>query len=326
MGLDIGTAAVKAVVLSPGRRRPRLAAAGIEPVRTDGTNDGPFQNDHGVVVEALGKLLESLRLEPQQVARLTTSVGGPNVSVAEFDMPQMSPRELRRAIPWEARKHLPDEGRVFDYEILDSRGQERARVMLASVPQIQLEEHLSVLSAVGLAPERVEATPIALSLACRGLMRGASPQACLLLDIGASGTTLVIGEEAGPFFCRSLDVSVGAPSLELALPDGSASEAPEGAGDPVLVQQARQGEGPLLEELVLEVRRSMVFFGSHFVANTIERVVLTGGGGMSDVLAETLAGQLGIPVTRFAYRGNDAVPRLDAQHAVAYGLAARLGR
>jgi len=104
--------------------------------------------------------------------------------------------------------------------------------------------------------------------------------------------------------------------------DGSPALA---AGEPSRVDEARQGEGPLLEELVLEVRRSMAFFGSHYNSNNIERLILTGGGAAHEPLVHSLGTQLGIPATPFAYRGNQAVPRIEAPFAVAYGLAVRLG-
>lgn len=326
VGLDIGTASVKAVALLWGRKGARLAAVDQEAIPPH-DEDALIQDSKPSTVAAIKRLLERMQIEPRQVARLASSVGGANVTAGEFEMPRMKPRDLHKAIPWEARKHLPDDARVFDYEMLEDNGVDKVRILLASVPEGQLAHHMEVLRTADLQPERVEATPIALSLACSRLRRGAASDACVLLDIGRSGSTLVIGEESGPFFSRYLDIGLGsrAQALVTAGGDGREEIPTTPGGEAALVEEARRGEGPLLEELVLEVRRSMAFFGSHYNANSIERLIVTGGGATQAPLVQTIGTQLGIPVTPFIYRGNHKVPLVEAPYAVAYGLAVRLG-
>ena len=326
LGLDIGTASVKAVTLVSSPKGARLAGADQEPIPPH-DEDTLIQDAKPSIVAAIKRLLDRMQLEPRQVARLASSVGGANVTVGEFEMPRMKPRDLHKAIPWEARKHLPDDARVFDYEMLEDNGVDKVRILLASVPEGQLEHHMELLCTADLQPGRVEATPIALSLACSRLRRGAASDACVVLDIGRTGTTLVIGEERGPFFSRFLDIGLGSRAQALVTAGGDAHEeaATAPGGEAALVEEARRGEGPLLEELVLEVRRSMAFFGSHYNANSIERLILTGGGATQAPLMQTIGAQLGIPVTPFVYRGNQRVPLVEAPYAVAYGLAVRLG-
>jgi type IV pilus assembly protein PilM len=326
LGLDIGSGSVKVVALTWGPKGARLAAADQEAIPLH-DEDSPLLDSKPSTAAAIRRLLERMQIEPRHVARLASSVGGANVTVGEFEMPRMKPRDLHKAIPWEARKHLPDDARVFDYEMLDDTAADTVRILLASLPQEQLEHHMDLLRAVDLQPERIEATPIALSLACSRLRRSAASDACVVLDIGRSGTTLVIGEESGPFFSRYLDIGLGSRAQALVTAGGEPhdeSPTPPG-GEAALVEEARRGEGPLLEELVLEVRRSMAFFGSHYNSSSIERLFVTGGGATHAPLVQTIGSQLGIPVTPFVYRGNQKVPLVEAPYAVAYGLAVRLG-
>lgn len=335
LGLDLGSAAVKAVALDLTARGPRLAALDQEPIAAGcGATPAAAAPDAaaaadggtGAAVPALQRLLDRMQIVPQRVARLATAIGGPHVTVSEFDMPRMPQRELRRALPWEARKYLPDEERVFDYEVQPPRpDSDRVRVLLASVPPAEMQQHRNLLQAVGLVPERIEAQPIALSLACHGQNGDIAPASRLVLDIGHAGTTLVIGEECGPFFCRFLEIGLGAAAL---VPAGVADDTDTEAGGPTsaLLCEAASGGGGLLEELVLETQRSIAFFTHQNPGAHIQQVVVTGGGAMHADLVRVLGEQLELPVQRFGYKGNNAVPSIEPTHAVSYGLAVRLGR
>lgn len=333
LGLDIGSAAIKAVALDLTPRGARLAALDQEPVpptaSATASADAPAEaaagsreNATSCVAAPLRRLLDRMQIAPHRIARLATAIGGPHVAVSEFEMPPMPKRELRRALPWEARKYLPDEERVFDYEVQPPQdNSERVRVLLASVPHAVIQQHRETLREAGLVPERIEARPIALSLACRGQCPELAPTSRLVLDIGYSGTTIVIGEEGGAFFCRFLEIGLGSSNL---VPAGVETEAE--AATSTLLLEAANGAGGLLEELGLETRRSIAFFGNQNKGSSIEQVVLTGGGAMHPELVTAVESLLQLPVRRFAYKGNSAVPCIEPTHAVSYGLAMRLGQ
>jgi len=320
LGLEVGGSALKAIALCIGAKRPQLAAAASEPSPPEDASDE-------VWVATLQRLLDRCGIAARDVARLATAVSGPRVSLTTFEMPRLVPRELRRALPWEARKHLPDEDRVCDYTVLaDTPDATIHRVLLASIPRADFERHLGILRAAGLEPEHVEPAALSLTRACRRLRGDIPAAACLVLDVGHRGTTLVLGDEHGEFFARFLEVGLALRTPAL-VPAGDV----EDDGDatalepdlPQLVADAQSGGGEQLDELVLETRRSVAFFASQRAVPAVGQLVLAGGGATSDALVSALGTALGVPVTTFGYRGNRAVPQIEPTHAVAYGLAIR---
>jgi type IV pilus assembly protein PilM len=316
---------MKAVVLSRGSGRPRLAAAATEPAPAADAGDE-------IWIAALQRLLDRCGIQAGDVARMATAVGGPRVVLTTFEMPRLTPRELRRALPWEARKHLPDDDRVCDYTLLEDAPDVAVhRVLLASIPRLDFERHLSLLRGAGLTPEHVEPAALSLARACRRLRGDVPATACLLLDIGHRGTTLVLGDERSEFFARFLEVGLAAQAPAVVAAGDFDADAGTGAGPgpgdaavPQLLADASSGGGEHFDELVLETRRSLAFFSSQRAAPPVARVILAGGGAMSERLCAAVGDALGVPLIPFGYKGNRAVPVVEGTHAVAYGLAIRM--
>src|SRR5258706_8614499 len=87
LGLDIGTASVKAVTLTWGPKGARLAAADQEAIPAH-DEETLIQDTKPSIVAAVRRLLDRMQIEPRHVARLATSVGGANVTAGEFEMPR----------------------------------------------------------------------------------------------------------------------------------------------------------------------------------------------------------------------------------------------
>ncbi len=118
VGLDIGSSAVKAVVLRRARAGWALVSAGEAPLP-----DGSLQNGSAaeptVVSEVVSGLLDSLRLRR---ARVSAALAGHAVIVKRLSLPAMSQAELSDAIPWEAEQYIPfDLSEVqLDYQVMNS--------------------------------------------------------------------------------------------------------------------------------------------------------------------------------------------------------------
>jgi Tfp pilus assembly PilM family ATPase len=137
------------------------------------------------------------------------------------------------------------------------------RVLLASIPRADFERHLGILRAAGLEPEHVEPAALSLTRACRRLRGDIPAAACLVLDVGHRGTTLVLGDERGEFFARFLEVGLAlrTPALVTASEvenDGNATA----LGRPAAANRRCAVGRRAIDELVLETRRSLAFFVS----------------------------------------------------------------
>src|SRR5439155_17940454 len=118
-GHDIGSSAVKAVELKPGRAGYSVAAFASEPLPADSIVDGAII-DSGAVAHAIQQLFEHNRFTSKDVA---ASLSGNAVIVKKITLPAMTPTELAESIRWEAEQYIPFdiEDVNLDYQILDSR-------------------------------------------------------------------------------------------------------------------------------------------------------------------------------------------------------------
>ena len=96
VGLDIGTASVKAVALgAQGRPQERevLQHAALQ-----------TSNDPAELSKTIRSLLEQLKVS---VRHVTIGVSGQAVSMRVVQLPMMDKREIKQAIPFEAQRYLP---------------------------------------------------------------------------------------------------------------------------------------------------------------------------------------------------------------------------
>ena len=107
VGLDIGSSAVKAVVLKGSGRSFQLLHVGMESLPPGVIVDGAIM-DSAVVVEAIRNLFQKQKIRSNMVS---LAVSGHAVIVKKITLPQMTREELEESIRWEAEQYIP-----FDIE------------------------------------------------------------------------------------------------------------------------------------------------------------------------------------------------------------------
>jgi type IV pilus assembly protein PilM len=114
---------------------------------------------------AVADLLAELGVKPGKVRRLVTSLPGPQVSIKQIKCLALPEAEMRSALVFEARKHLPVEGDVLmDYQLLRrtaGRGEEQDVLLVVTTKQA-VNAHLAMLEACGLKGGVLEAPSLAL--------------------------------------------------------------------------------------------------------------------------------------------------------------------
>src|SRR6185369_6098708 len=117
VGRDIGSSAVKAVVLRRGRAGWALVAAGEAPLPEPAGKESEENTAAAAAGEVATQLLDSLHLRR---ARVTAALSGHAVIVKRLSLPTMTEAELHEAIPWEAEQYIPfDLAEVqLDYQVV----------------------------------------------------------------------------------------------------------------------------------------------------------------------------------------------------------------
>ncbi len=278
-GIDLGTGSVKLVRGEGSPRLEEITHLGVEEWGPANVGD-----DAARAAAALRKLLARLGLRRGRLGRIAVAVSGEQASVREVAMPTLTRSELRKALPFEARRHLTLDviaSPVLDFQVLgpapaaEQGKAEQIRVLLAAASGIQREFCLKALDRAGLEPEVIDLEPLSQlnALFATPPTEKAAERAIGLLDIGERHCSLHIGREDGPMMTRVIGPGVG--------PTGSAGEGPEYAAS-----------------LASAARETMMFYRARYHEETAT-VYTAGGGALASGLTDGIAAALQVPVVRF---------------------------
>jgi type IV pilus assembly protein PilM len=337
VGLDIGSSAIKAVVLRRGRGGWGLVAAGE--ARLPDTNDKNASPDPAVVADVASGLLDSLHLRR---ARVTAGLAGHAVIVKRLSLPSMSQAELHEAIPWEAEQYIPfDLSEVqLDYQVVSNSDAANTAldVLLVAAKRDRIEDRTALVAQTGRRPAVLDIEAFALANAYKMNYPERQDPLCALVHVGRSVTIVCLLEGGEPVFTR--DISIGGQVHH----DAVMRELGPAGVDEMAARRIFYGQFPpdispdqvaaVLREassqLVLEVRKTIDFYRATAPVEKLSRIVISGGAYHAVGLVDLLAGEFGASVEVFdpfrrVSRSSRAMgaEATGPAYAVAVGLAMR---
>lgn len=336
VGIDIGSAAIKVVELSPdgtnGNGATRAAASTATPA---GAIEEGRIKDAAAVGRALRDLVQGAGIRTR---RAVTAVNGQVALIREVRMPQLPPDEMRQAARFEVERYLPYPIAevTFDTVVVgDARDGAAAGgkidVLVVAARTDVLRQHAAALQAAGLEPAVVEVEPLAVARAVAG--RAAADQVSACVHLGSAVTMILVIEGEAPRVIRT--VAFGTTQLleAAAARLGVTGETPEAlqariaAAGSADMPGLREAIDESLSSLVTEIRRSLEYYGGRYRAITPERVVVTGGGAALPGLTASLSSALDLPVELGdPFAGLGGFPKGAADNGAAYAVAAGLAR
>ena len=308
VGLDIGSSAVKAVVLKKGRGGWSLVAAGEAPMPVGGLQDGATA-EPTAVSEAVSGLLDSLKMRR---ARVAAALAGHAVIVKRLSLPSMSQAELAEAIPWEAEQYIPfDLSEVqLDYQLVNQEGDATKTsldVLLVAAKKDRIDDRAAVIAQTGRKPAVLDIEAFALANAYEMNYPERSDALAALIHVGRSLTIVCLLEKGEPVFTR--DISIGG-QVHV---DAVMRELGHTGIDELVAKRILHGQFPgdvspeqvaaVLREasaqLVLEVRKTVDFYRATAPVEKLSRIVVSGGAYQAVGLVDLLASEFGAPVDVF---------------------------
>jgi len=339
VGIDIGTRAIKVAQIRRTGKGPELQRFGIASTPR-GSVEGGLVLDPQAVAQVLRGLLRTARIGAR---RAIIAVTGQNVLARVLRFPPIPEDEVKRAIRWEAERHLPfpvDEA-VIDVQTVrqvNRDDQQQLEVLLAAAPEALVLTYVQTVENARLMVDAIEVAALAMA---RGLAQTPVSGTHVLVNLGASMTDVAVVHDGVPQFTRTIlvgsDAVTQAISNLLKVDEAAAEEIKLRYGlgweewPPERAEGAYAAEmAEALSEIVTQVRRSLDFFRAQFSGVTINDMILCGGGALLRHLDRHLTGELDLPVTI----GNPldgmqpgeqllAAQALAPQLAVATGLALR---
>ena len=340
VGLDIGSSALKAVELKPGRGGFELLHIAHQNLQSDTIVDGHII-DLNHVSDCINRIWAEHNLKTNLVA---TSISGHAVIVKKITLASMPEEELDEQIHWEAEQYIPfdinDVNLYHEVVGYDPSGQ-HMEVLLVACKRDKIAQFTQVISQAGKQPLIVDVDAFALQNAYEVNYHPTSDQTVALLDIGASVMTMNIVRGVNSIFTR--DISAGGNQYtdllqkELNLTFEQAEALKRGAAfdaNPAS-EQAEYAMNSVSEMLGLEIQRTLDFFRSTAEDSpAIDRMLIAGGSSKVTHLTDYLSDKFQIPVERFdSFRSirfdhkridEEYLRELSPNMAVAVGLGARV--
>ena len=337
VGLDIGTSAVRAAVVSRGRGGGTLSAFSQAPLPAGAVVDGEVR-DAEAVSAVIAQLWKRAKFRSK---RVVVGVSNQRVVVRQVDLPFLEEKEFRSSLQFQVADQIPMpvEDAELDYEIIEDfhtdDGDHLMRVLLVAAATDMVDSFLNAVAEAGLEPVGVDLTPFAIARAVSPTVRGdeGSPGAEALVDVGAGVTNIVVHAGGEPRFVRILLVGgedvTQALSTELAIEPEEAEAlkldlSGSGSGKADGVMRAR------VQALVNEIQGSLDYYASLEDALNVHSVLVTGGGSLTPGFMQQLQSVSRVEIRRgrpLAVLSNksglsdDQLAQIEPVAAAAVGLA-----
>ena len=296
-GLDIGSSAVKAVELAPGRAGYALKAFATVELPRDTISEGSIKQPT-VVTDAIRECVQKAGVTG---AAAVISVSGRDSIVKRLPLPKVTPKELAEAILLEAEHHIPFaiDDVFLDYQVVGESANSMS-VLLVATKRGKVLEYVSVVEEAGLEASIVDLDAFAIQNQYELNAPGEASEAVALIDIGASVMKTNVVHGGVSVFAR--DVPFGgnnytdAIAQRLGIPTDRAEAAKQGHDVGVNWDDLVPALEAVSRELSLEVQRTFDYFASTAESERIGKIVLSGGCAKLAGIENFLASSWGVPV------------------------------
>ncbi len=346
VGLDIGEHSVKAVELTDSGGHLRLTGFGCAPL----PNKTALKDTIGSVLRESGI----------RTRRVVSAVCGRSVIVRYVNMVSMSDDDLKNALRFEADKYIPfdidevvldcqrleettnapKEGAAAESRAKSEKGEKEMKVLLVAVKRTLIEEHVNLLSELGLQPVAIDVDSFAIGNAFE-LKTLHSPRVqddtrvAALIDVGATKTEINIVRGNVSYFSR--EIYLAGNDFTEAIGNRLSLEAHE-AERVKITPEGREHEVeeavlPILDDLGNEVHLSFDYYENQY-DHQVEEIYISGGSsglpGLEGAFERIFNRKVSFwdPTENLEVRSDhvdvDALKAAAPQLAVAVGLASRL--
>ncbi len=331
VGIDVGFTALKVVELRGMWRGFEVVKAAERrlPAET-GVACPPEQ-----VAQALTELLSAHAIRP---AHVVSAIPAHATFVRNLLLPFRDPRKIREVLKFELEPHipLPVEDVIVDFAKLRDTDAGGSEVLAAAVPKAALADHLRIFELAGLVPEVVEWEifgELNGYLAWRPL---SDVGAVVLVNLGASKTTIKIVNGGSIRFARSIVRGGNALTesirqrLSLTTAQAEALKLSDRGRDRADIAQSIEAS---LGALAKEIDHTMLAYSTHAGEEPVQEIVLLGGGAALPEALPFFEEHYELPTTLFDMNQRLFPPSVMTLHPhpglvmpVAFGLAMRHAR
>lgn len=293
VGLDIGSSSVKIVEIDHTKEGPVLKNYGIVKLPPEAIVEGEIM-DRSLVIEGIQECMAQANIDKQNVV---TAVSGRAVIVKKIIMDKMNPDDAKEAIFWEAEQHVPFDidDVCLSFEILkEDVGANQMEILLVAAKKEMVDTHANLIRDAGYNPTIIDVDSFAVQNAYELTEEDADNRVTGLINIGSDVTNINIIQNNIPLFTRDLSVGstafIEALQRELGVSFEDAEEMMGGSKEIEDEDRCREIISNACDELSMGIDRSLSFLKTAGDAESLDEVVLSGGGAripwLRDILGE----------------------------------------
>ncbi|WP_440316980.1 type IV pilus assembly protein PilM [Leifsonia sp.] len=306
VGVDIGSTSVRAVELQDASKpRPTLLRY-IEAPLPEGASSRGEVLEPNTVAATLKRLWRQAGFTSKDVV---LGMGNQRVLARDLTVPKMSIRRIRESLPFTVQDMLPVPASeaILDFypvsEAVSESGPVVNGLLVAAIKEAVLA-NVKATKLAGLSAIDVDLIPFALSRVL--LSRQNVSGTVALIAIGADTTCVLIARDGVPQFVRIIPTGgadlTRALRAELELDEASAERVKIGLGLASSVaspeeQRAVEVIYRVTSEMLTSLRNTINYYVNTRQPETVDRIILTGGGAQLIGLPDALSEMTRLPVT-----------------------------
>lgn len=218
---------------------------------------------------ALKKLVQENKLEDKSI---TTSLHVSNSNLVMLEKPEVAENELRQAVRWKIKDSLPFDVNNAIVDVFEIPGQiERGRTPLVYVTAAEkefLKQHIQLLEEQNLEIETIDIAELVMRNIAALLPE--DQQGVALLKLDATNGLMTLTQDSSLYLARNIEVGYSS----LASSNSILGENPHESDGLALEEGMSPDQRRALDEIVLEVQRSLDYYESHFAKAAINSLVL----------------------------------------------------
>lgn len=243
-----------------------------------------------------GFIAESLKRHNLKHRRVVVDVPRDRAVINRLRLPPTPLNELAAAVRFQAMRELPFslEEAEIDYVVMNREGALATEVLLAAVRREVLERVRQTCAAAHLTPVRIGLRPYA-NLVAVSQLPATLERRTLFVDVGPTGTEIDVLRGRVLAFSRSAQVNaplLGEDAGDRTIPISAKAEQAE-------IELAESNEQAIVDELLVEVTRSLQAYRATETNAGLDQIVVAGGTGLEPALLEALEKKFNLPTMLF---------------------------
>jgi len=332
--IDLSDHSVKVLELEKEGENHKIRSFNSAKIPRGFINDGRMEEKEKVA-EIIKSAVKNAAPKKIRNKKVVCSLPESKVFLRTISIPKMNQEEAHEAVKWELEASIPlsVDQVYFDWQFLDEVSGKQ-NVLTVAIDKEIVENTIGVLEMAGLSVFGLEAESISTvrSLIPKDISK---KELSLIIDLGSSSTSFIITEGRVPYFTSSIPFSSDGITDILVKTLKISEEEAERIKTSHGVERSYENNAvfiaikPLLENLIMEVEKSMDFYHSiKKDSQNIEKIIVCGGGanlkGLVPYLANRLCREITVGDPWVNLSLGNALPIITKNEAVSYATAVGL--